>query len=125
MAIKLPEQIKSVEAWKGGTMLSLGYHNVTVGDAEEGTSQGGDPHPVLEMQFVGQAGSIRDWLHITEKSLGKRQLLAAHAAASSGSRFRFAGRRSNSASTRPLSGSLQISRNRQPRQVWGFAFRSG
>lgn len=63
------KDMDQVEAWSSGVMLPVGWHLVTVDEAEEGTSSG--QHPQLELAFTGNEGSIRDWLVDTEAARGK------------------------------------------------------
>lgn len=59
MAIALQDMDK-VEAAKGGSMLSPGYHLVQIASAVEGTSSGG--YDQVEFEFTSPRGNIRDWL---------------------------------------------------------------
>jgi hypothetical protein len=58
-----------VDAWSGGTILGLGWHNVTIELANAGTSSGG--YPQLELEMANNEGSIRDWIVVMDKTLGK------------------------------------------------------
>lgn len=62
-----------VEAWKGAPMLPLGWNTVTIETAEEGRSSGDNPQ--VELQYIGDGGSMRDWVVFTEASLGKAKAL--------------------------------------------------
>ncbi|RPH33501.1 MAG: hypothetical protein EHM90_06340 [Chloroflexi bacterium] len=59
MGIKLKD-MDAVEPMKGGVMLPVGLHTVTIESAEEGESSGG--HPQVEVKFYNDLGDIRDWL---------------------------------------------------------------
>jgi hypothetical protein len=68
--------VGEVEAWSSDVMLPTGWHKVTIESAEEGTTSNGNPQ--IEMQFAGGGGTIRDWLVVIEKTMGKvAQLLDA------------------------------------------------
>lgn len=72
MSFKL--SLDDVEAWTpGGVILNPGTHPIRVVDEEVDLS--GD-HPVVKVQLeaIGgeeQGGEIRDWIHVTEKTLGR------------------------------------------------------
>ena len=69
MAISIPD-LEQVEAWKSSPMISrVGWHDVTIVEAEEGKS--GNDNPEFQLQFSGDEGSIRDWVQVTEATLGK------------------------------------------------------
>lgn len=76
MTFKL--SLDGVEAWKaGGVILNPGNHVVTVVDEEIDTS-GDHPVVMLQMEAISgeeQGGEIRDWIHITNKSLGRVAML--------------------------------------------------
>lgn len=77
MTITLPD-LSSVEAWKGGGILPPGKHTCRITDARDGTSSGG--HPQIEIEWEAVEGehagsSIREWVVITERSLGKIRAL--------------------------------------------------
>jgi hypothetical protein len=59
------------EAWEASAgSLEVGLHAVKIAEAESGKSSGS--HPQLELRFENDQGNgIRDWLVITEKSVGK------------------------------------------------------
>jgi hypothetical protein len=67
---------KSTEAWDVSTerILGEGNHVVEIKDARVGTSSGG--HPQIELQLGNSEGEIRDWLVITQASIGKVVALA-------------------------------------------------
>jgi hypothetical protein len=68
--------MKAVEAWSARAMLPIGLHTVTILEAEEKESSGGNPQ--FELEFGNDLGTIRDWLTYTPKSAGKiRQFLDA------------------------------------------------
>lgn len=70
------EGIKEAEAWKGGGVLSAGYHTVRIEEAKEGEST--NRHPQFELEFGNDEGSIRDWLVVVPSTMGKlKQLLDA------------------------------------------------
>lgn len=66
--------LDDVEPWKpGGMILNPGTHHIRVVDEEVDLS--GD-HPVVKVQMVAVAGEekggeIRDWIHVTGKTLGR------------------------------------------------------
>jgi hypothetical protein len=72
MSFKL--SLDGVEPWKaGGVILRSGNHPITVVDEEIDTS-GDHPVVMLQMEAIGgeeTGGEIRDWIHITDKSLGR------------------------------------------------------
>jgi hypothetical protein len=73
--------LTGVEPWKGGDILPAGGHDVVCVEAGEGTSSGG--HYQLELTWAAYTGEhqgaqLRDWVHVTEQTLGKVvQLLTA------------------------------------------------
>lgn len=68
--------IKEAEAWSTSIVFPVGWHKVKIGSAEEGQSKNGNPQ--IEMEFENGEGSMRDWLTITTKTMGKvAQLLDA------------------------------------------------
>ena len=71
--MKLSDNFNETEAWKGGGRLSVGRNTVVIEEAEEGTSSGG--HPEWEFVFSNPDGQIRDWLVVTDKTLGKLKQL--------------------------------------------------
>lgn len=66
----------SAEPWEVSTerILPEGNHVVRIEEASGGTSSG--QHPQIELRFVNEAGSIRDWLVITQATVGKVVSLA-------------------------------------------------
>ncbi len=66
--MKLKDMDKT-EAWSSNVMLPVGWHTVTITEAEEGKSS--NDNPQIELRLEGENGSIRDWLILTEKSMGK------------------------------------------------------
>lgn len=77
MGIKVKDLDKT-EAWKGGSMLPVGVHEVTVEEATEGVSNNGNDEIKLKFVDLTGIGDILDWLQFTEKTQGKqRQLLDA------------------------------------------------
>lgn len=60
-----------VEAWKGSTLIPLGWNTVKITKAEEGTSR--NNHPQVELEYTAEDGgaTIREWLVFTEGSIGK------------------------------------------------------
>jgi hypothetical protein len=67
---------QEAEAWDVSTekILGEGNHIVDIKDAQMGTSSGG--HPQIELQLGNIDGEIRDWLVITDASVGKVVSLA-------------------------------------------------
>ena len=64
------------EAWAAGAILPPGWHDVAIVSSEEGKSSGG--YPQIELEYEGSAGTIREWMVVTEKSKGNvKQLLNA------------------------------------------------
>lgn len=61
----------NTEAWEVSTerILGEGNHIVDIKDAHMSTSSGG--HPQIELEFGNTEGKIRDWLVITDASIGK------------------------------------------------------
>jgi hypothetical protein len=72
MSFKL--SLDGVEPWSaGGMILNPGNHPVTVVD-EEIDETGDHPVVMLQMEAIGgeeTGGEVRDWVHITNKSLGR------------------------------------------------------
>lgn len=72
MSFKL--SLDDVEPWKGsGVILNPGVHPVRVVD-EEIKLDGDHPVVLLTLEAIGgdeQGGEIRDWVHVTEKTLGR------------------------------------------------------
>lgn len=72
MSFKL--SLDDVEAWKGGGLiLGRGTHRIKCVDEE--IDESGN-HPVVKLQLVATGGEeaggeIRDWIHVTEKTLGR------------------------------------------------------
>lgn len=66
--------LDGVEAWKpGGVILRAGTHPVRCVD-EEIDTKGDHPVVTLHLEAIGgeeKGGEIRDWIHVTEASLGK------------------------------------------------------
>lgn len=66
--------LDNVEPWKAsGVILGPGEHIVQVVE-EEVITDGDHPEVELSLEAVAgdeQGGSIRDWVHVTEKSLGR------------------------------------------------------
>jgi hypothetical protein len=66
--------LDDVEPWTpGGMILGPGAHPIRV--VEEEVDESGD-HPVVKVQMVAtggeeKGGEIRDWIHVTEKTLGR------------------------------------------------------
>lgn len=76
MSFKL--SLDDVEPWKaGGVILGPGTHPIKVVEEEiEYKGEGDDKHPVVKVQMVAvggeeEGGEIRDWIHVTENSLGR------------------------------------------------------
>jgi len=74
--------LDGVEAWSGGGgALPDGDYWVKITDADEGRSKGGYPQIELELEVIAgdlTGSSTRDWVVITENSLGRvRALLEA------------------------------------------------
>lgn len=73
--------LDGVEAWKGGTVLPAGWHDVQINEHTDGFSSNNNPEIRLKMAaFVGEhaGGTISDWIQVTESTAGKvRQLLEA------------------------------------------------
>jgi hypothetical protein len=66
--------LDNVEPWKGGDMLPEGKHLCRAVETEEGKSSGG--HFQIEVTWEAVAGDyiggqIRDWVVVTENSMGK------------------------------------------------------
>lgn len=66
--------LDGVEPWKGGDILPIGDHLSRAVEVEEGKSSGG--HFQLEVTWEAVAGDftggqIRDWVVVTENSMGK------------------------------------------------------
>lgn len=72
MSFKL--SLDDVEPWKGGgVILRTGTHPIRVVD-EEIKLDGDHPVVVVTLQATGgdeKGGEIRDWIHVTEASLGR------------------------------------------------------
>jgi hypothetical protein len=72
MSFKL--SLDDVEPWKGGgVILRTGTHPVRVVD-EEVKLDGDHPVVVVTLEAIGgdeKGGEIRDWIHVTEASLGR------------------------------------------------------
>lgn len=72
--------LDGVDAWSAGAVLPPGWHDVRIETAEDEESNG---HPVIALQMSAVGGEhagfgVRDWIHVTAKSLGKvRQFLEA------------------------------------------------
>lgn len=72
--------LDQVEAWKPGSILPSGSHVCTVEEAAEGSQ---NDHPVIELKLRAiegehEGGVIRDWVHVTQASLGRvKQVLVA------------------------------------------------
>lgn len=66
--------LDGVEPWKGGgVILRTGTHPVRVVD-EEIKLDGDHPVVVVTLEAIGgdeKGGEIRDWIHVTEASLGR------------------------------------------------------
>lgn len=60
-----------VEAWKGSTLIPLGWNTVKITKAEEGKSKNDHPQVELEYTAVDGGATIREWLVFTEGSIGK------------------------------------------------------
>lgn len=78
MGFKL--SLDDVEAWKGGgVILNPGVHPIRVVDEEikepgKDGYEGDHPVVVLTLEAIGgeeQGGEIRDWIHVTENTLGR------------------------------------------------------
>lgn len=78
MSFKL--SLDDVEAWKpGGVILRTGTHPIRVVDEEvklPGAEGSTSDHPVvvLTLEAIGgeeKGGEVRDWVHVTEKTLGR------------------------------------------------------
>lgn len=70
------EGLKDAEAWRASTMLEIGWHVVTIQEAEEGESS--NHYPQFEFLFGNDDGDIRDWLVYTQATIGKvKQLVEA------------------------------------------------
>jgi hypothetical protein len=69
MGFKLKD-LDKVEAWKGGAMLPLGWHTVTIESADDSEKSSGG-HDQVELRFTGKLGDIREWMVFTPNSLGK------------------------------------------------------
>jgi hypothetical protein len=72
---------QTAEAWDVSTetILGPGNHIVQITDCEIGTSSGasgGGRHPQIELKLSNPKGTIRDWLVVTESSIGKVVALA-------------------------------------------------
>jgi len=67
---------QTAEVWDVSTekILGEGNHIVDIKDAEVGTSSGG--HPEIRLQLANIDGEIRDWLVITDATVGKVVALA-------------------------------------------------
>jgi len=67
---------ETAEAWdvSTGTILPKGNHVVVIDDAQDNTSSGG--YPELDLWMSNSDGTCRDWLVITENSIGKIAALA-------------------------------------------------
>jgi hypothetical protein len=67
---------QSTDAWEVQTerLLPDGNHVVTIQSAEDGTSSG--QHPQIELEVSNSQGRLRDWLVITDASIGKVVALA-------------------------------------------------
>lgn len=72
MSFKL--SLDDVEPWKGGgVILRTGSHPIRVVD-EEVKTDGDHPVVVVTLEAIGgeeKGGEIRDWIHVTEASLGR------------------------------------------------------
>lgn len=69
------DNLSEVEAWKGSARLQSGVHDVVCVSAEEVTSKTGN-NPGLDLTLeaidgVEKGGSIRDFIYVTPKTLGK------------------------------------------------------
>jgi len=76
MSIKV--NLSGEEAWSaGGGLIQPGIHSCKITEAKEGTSSGG--YDQIELELTNDQGAtIRDWLVITPKTLGKiKQVLDA------------------------------------------------
>lgn len=72
MSFKL--SLDDVEPWKpGGVILNPGTHPIRVVD-EEVKTDGDHPVVLVTLEAIGgeeQGGEIRDWIHVTENTLGR------------------------------------------------------
>lgn len=72
MSFKL--SLDDVEPWKaGGVILNPGTHPIRVVD-EEVKLDGDHPVVLVTLEAIGgeeKGGEIRDWIHVTENSLGR------------------------------------------------------
>jgi hypothetical protein len=65
--------LDGVEPWKGGVILRTGTHPVRVVE-EEVKLEGEHPVVLLTLEAIGgdeKGGEIRDWIHVTQKTLGR------------------------------------------------------
>jgi hypothetical protein len=66
--------LDDVEPWKGGgVILNPGTHPIVVVD-EEVDLEGDHPVVKVQLEAIGgdeKGGEIRDWIHVTEKTLGR------------------------------------------------------
>jgi len=67
---------RQAEAWEPqlDQMMPEGNHVATIEEAQDGTSSGN--YPQIELRLVNDKGAIRDWLVITQVSIGKIVALA-------------------------------------------------
>jgi hypothetical protein len=63
------EGLDQTEAWAPQTLLPVGWHDVTIEEAEDGTSTNGFPQ--VRMKLSNDEGEIQDWLVYTESTKGK------------------------------------------------------
>jgi hypothetical protein len=71
-----PSPFEQADAWEVQTerILPDGNHIVTIEEANNGRSR--NQHPQIELKLANPEGSIRDWLVITESTVGKVVQLA-------------------------------------------------
>jgi len=74
------EGIEEVDAWSSSVLLPVGWHDVTIEEADEGSSTNG--YPQIEMRFANAQGDIREWMVVIPSSMGrvKSLLMAAQVA---------------------------------------------
>lgn len=57
------------EAWQVSTVLPIGNHVITIDDALSDFNRNNNPE--IQLWISNNAGNMRDWVAITEKSIGK------------------------------------------------------